>query len=93
MQAHLHEPKDLAKSSGECVCAREIAPEEGAVGLSPFVVLAGERAIDELTDGARLAEVVQEDHQRYVCCARLPVDLVGQVGEVQLQVLQQTVRV
>lgn len=55
-----------------------------AEGLSPFVVLAGERAIDEFADGARLAEVVQEDHQRHVRRARLPVDLVGQVGQVQL---------
>lgn len=88
MQPHVHEPRDLAKSSGEHVCAWETAPEEGAVGLSPFVVLAGERAIDKLADGARLAEVVQEDHQWHVCRACLPVDLVGQVGEVQLQVLQ-----
>lgn len=40
------------------MCALETAPEEGAVGFSPFVVLAGERAVDELADGARLAEVV-----------------------------------
>lgn len=63
------------------------------MGLSPFVVLAGECTVDELTDGTRLAEVIQEDHQRHVRCARLPVDLVGQVGEIQLQVLQQTGRV
>lgn len=55
-----------------------------AEGLSPFVVLAGERAVDELADGACLAEIVQEDHQWHICCARLPVDLVGQVGQVQL---------
>lgn len=88
----LQQPKDLAKSSREHTCARETGQEEGALELSPFVVLAGQRAIDELADGARLAEVVQEDHQRHVCRARLPVDLVGQVGEVQLQVLQQTGR-
>lgn len=56
----------------------------GAEGLSPFVVLAGECTIDKLTDGARLTEVIQEDHQRHVRRARLPVDLVGQVGQVQL---------
>lgn len=65
----------------------------GAEGLSPFVVLAGERPVDELADGARLTEVIQQDHQRHIGRARLPVDLVGQVGQVQLKILEQTGRV
>lgn len=56
----------------------------GEEGLSPFVVLAGECTVDELADGACLAEVIQEDHQRHIRRARLPVNLVGEVGQVQL---------
>lgn len=56
---------------------------------SPFVVLAGEGPIDQLTDGACFTQVIQQDHQWDVPDSCFPVYLVGQVGEIQLQILKQ----
>ena len=48
------------------------------------MIFAGERPIHQLTDGDRVVDVVQDDHQRYLRRARLPVDLIGQVRQVEL---------
>lgn len=52
------------------------------------MVLAGEGPVDQLADGACFTQVVQQDHQGDVPGACLPVYLVGQVGEIQLQILK-----
>lgn len=54
----------------------------------PFVVLAGESPIDQLTDGTCFTQVIQQDHQGDIPNSCLPVYLVGQVGEIQLQILR-----
>lgn len=63
-------------------------PGDGPVSSLPFVVLAGEGPIDQLADGACFTQVVQQDHQGDVPSPCAAVYLVGQVGEVQLQVLK-----
>lgn len=62
--------------------------EPGPAPGSPFVVLAGEGPIDQLADGACFTQVVQQDHQGDVPGSRLSVYLVGQVGQIQLQILK-----
>ena len=54
------------------------------------MIFAGERPVHQLTDGDRVVHVIQDDHQGYLRCARLPVDLIGQVRQVELQVLIRT---
>lgn len=51
------------------------------------MIFAGERPVHQLADGDGVVDVVQDDDQRYLRRAGLPVDLIGQVGQVQLQVL------
>lgn len=53
------------------------------------MVLAGEGPIDQLTDGACFAQVIQKDHQGHITDPRFPIYLVGQVGKIQLQVLEE----
>lgn len=62
--------------------------ESGPDPSSPFVVLAGQGPIDQLADGACLTQVIQQDHQGDIPSSCFPVYLVGQVGEIQLQVLK-----
>lgn len=50
------------------------------------MVLAGQRSVHQLADGSRVADVVDDHNQRQLSSA-LPVDLVGHIGEVQLQLL------
>lgn len=54
----------------------------------PFVILAGESAIDELANGSRVMNVVQNHNKGTLGCVGLPVDLIGQVREIQLQILR-----
>lgn len=62
--------------------------EFGPDSSLPFVVLAGESPIDQLTDGACFTQVIQQDHQWDIPNSCFPVYLVGQVGEIELQILK-----
>lgn len=53
----------------------------------PFVIFACESTIDKFTNGSRIMNVIQNDHQRYFWCAGFSIDLIGQVREIKLQVL------
>lgn len=55
----------------------------------PFVIFASESTVDQLTDGSRVVNIVQDDDQRYVRRADVPVDLIGQVGQIELQILRE----
>jgi len=51
------------------------------------MIFAGERPVHQLTEGDGIVNVVQDNDQGYLRWARLPVNLIGQVRKVQLQVL------
>lgn len=55
-------------------------------GDSPFVILAGERAINKLSHGSRITDIVYYNNQRQLSSA-FSVNLVCQVGKIQLQLL------
>lgn len=52
------------------------------------MVLAGEGTVDKLADGGGVTQVVHDYDQWDVSSAGLPVNLIGQVGQVQLKVLR-----
>ena len=52
------------------------------------MIFAGKSTVDELTNGSRLMDVIQNHNQWDFRCAGLPIDLVGQVGEIKLQILR-----
>lgn len=55
---------------------------------SPFVIFAGKSTVDEFADGCRVVNIIQDHDQRYFCCADVPIDLIGQVGQIKLQILR-----
>ena len=54
---------------------------------SPFVVLAVEETVEDVTEGADVVEVVQDDHSGELCVRLLRVALLSQVGQVLTQIL------
>lgn len=52
------------------------------------MIFAGESAVDKFTDGCRLVNVIQNNYQWNIGCAGFPIDLIGQVGEIKLQILR-----
>lgn len=54
----------------------------------PFVILAGESAIDKLANGSRVMNVVQNHNKGTLGCVGLPINLIGQVREIKLQILR-----
>lgn len=56
-------------------------------GDSPFVILAGERRINKLSDGACVANIIYNNNQRQFTSA-FSVSLVCQVRKIQLQLLE-----
>lgn len=54
----------------------------------PFVIFAGKSTIDEFTDGSRVVNIIQNNNQRYFRRAGFPIDLIGQVGKIKLQILR-----
>lgn len=62
-----------------------------APGDSPFVVLAGERSINKLSDGRRVTNIVYYNNQRQLS-STFSVYLICQVGKIQLQLLQKKKR-
>lgn len=57
------------------------------------MVFAGKGTIDQLTDGHSIAYVIQQDNQWDVSCGGLPIYLIGQVGQVQLKILEKRKKV
>lgn len=55
-----------------------------------MLVVAVEDAVEDLSQGADVVEVVQNDHQRAVC-PRDATALLGQTGEVLAQLLQRDI--
>ncbi|TNN76396.1 hypothetical protein EYF80_013261 [Liparis tanakae] len=51
-------------------------------------LIACEGAVDQLADGRRHVDVVQDDDERHVRRAGLPIDPIGQVGKMKLQILR-----
>lgn len=73
----------LAKS----YCIQSVQGCSGAGrGDSPFVVLAGERCINKLSDGSCVTDIIYDNDQRQFSSA-FSVNMVGQVGKIQLQLL------
>lgn len=54
---------------------------------SPFVIFAGEGPVDKLADGSGIMYIIQDNHQWDFSCAGFPIDLIGQVGQVELEIL------
>lgn len=52
------------------------------------MVLAVEEAVEYVTEGANMVEVVQDDHSGELCVRLLGVTLLCQVGQVLTQVLE-----
>lgn len=62
-----------------------------AGGDSPFVILAGESSINKLSDGSRVTNIVYYNNQRQLS-STFSVNLVCQVGKIQLQLLSKEKR-
>lgn len=56
--------------------------------VSPFVVLAVEKAVENVAEGADVVEVVQDDHCGELCVCLLCVALLCQAGQVLTELLQ-----
>ena len=50
------------------------------------MILAGQRSVDQLTNGCCVADVIDDNGQWHLSAA-LSVNLIGQVGQIQLQLL------
>lgn len=68
----------------QCLSLRGVTAQRSD---SPFVVLAVEEAIEYVTEGANMMEVVQDDHSGELCVHLLRVTLLCQVRQVLTQVL------
>lgn len=55
--------------------------------LLPFVVLAVQEPIEDLSQGADMVQVVQDDHKRHLHSIVFTIALVGKVGEVLAEFL------
>lgn len=53
------------------------------------MVLAVEQPVEDLAQGTNMMQVVQDDDERHVHCIVLTVALIGKVGQVLAQFLQQ----
>lgn len=60
------------------VPARRFSVEERKISDSPFVILAVEKAIENVAEGADMVEVVQDDHSGELCVCLLRVTLLSQ---------------
>ena len=54
---------------------------------SPFVVFAGEGPVDKLADGSGIMYIIQDNHQWNFSGAGFPVNLIGQIGQAELEIL------
>lgn len=59
---------------------------------SPFVILAGERSVNKLGDGRRIANVIYDNHQGKLSSA-FSVNLICKIRQIQLQLLWKQRRV
>ena len=51
------------------------------------MIFAGESTINKFTDGNRIMNIVQNDYQWDLRCTGFPIDLIGQIRKIKLQVL------
>lgn len=53
------------------------------------MIFAGQGTIDQISDGGRITDIIQDNDQGNVLSATITVNLIGQIGQVQLEVLRE----
>lgn len=69
-----------------CLQNHIVSKGSSGPGDSPFVVLAGQSCINKLSDGSCVTNIIYNNDQRQFSSA-FSVNMVGQVGKIQLQLL------
>lgn len=53
------------------------------------MIFAGQRTIDQIGDGGPITDIIQDNDQWNVLSATITVNLIGQIRQVQLEVLRE----